>query len=83
MAVARQRDVTAGLVQLQANAKAAGIRVYSILLMETDNRAVTLMRNCATSPDLYFNSPSAANSRRRSSLALAHVARAQVPYTIT
>ena len=42
-----------------ANAKAAGIRIYSILLMEDDNRAVNLMRNCATSPDLYFNSPSA------------------------
>ncbi|MBI1211720.1 MAG: hypothetical protein GC190_09680 [Alphaproteobacteria bacterium] len=41
------------------NAKDAGIRVYSILLMENSNRAVNLMRNCATSPDLYFNSPSA------------------------
>jgi len=43
-----------------ANAKAAGIRVYTILLMENSSRAVNLMRNCATSPDLYFNSPSAA-----------------------
>lgn len=43
-----------------ANAKAAGIRVYSILLMENSSRAVNLMQGCATSPDLYFNSPSAA-----------------------
>ena len=42
------------------NAKAAGIRVYTILLMENSTRAVNLMTNCATSPDLYFNSPSAA-----------------------
>ena len=42
------------------NAKAAGIRVYTILLMETSTRAVNLMQGCATSPDLYFNSPSAA-----------------------
>jgi Flp pilus assembly protein TadG len=41
------------------NAKAAGIRVYTILLMENSSRAVNLMRACATSPDLYFNSPSA------------------------
>ncbi len=41
------------------NAKAAGIRIYTILLMENSTRAVDLMRNCATSPDLYFNSPSA------------------------
>ena len=43
-----------------ANAKAAGIRIYSILLMDNSTRAVNLMRNCATSPDLYFNSPGAA-----------------------
>ena len=42
------------------NAKAAGIRVYTILLMENSQRAIDLMRDCATSPDLYFNSPSAA-----------------------
>jgi hypothetical protein len=42
------------------NAKAAGIRVYTILLMENSTRAVDLMQGCATSPDLYFNSPSAA-----------------------
>ena len=42
------------------NAKASGIRVYTILLMENSNRAVNLMQDCATSPDLYFNSPSAA-----------------------
>ena len=41
------------------NAKAAGIRVYTILLMENSTRAVDLMQGCATSPDLYFNSPSA------------------------
>jgi hypothetical protein len=41
------------------NAKATGIRVYTILLMENSTRAVNLMKNCATSPDLYFNSPSA------------------------
>jgi hypothetical protein len=39
--------------------KAAGIRVYSILLMENSTRAKNLMKACATNPSLYFESPSA------------------------
>ncbi len=41
------------------NAKAAGIRIYSILLMDNTTRAINLMTGCATSPSLYFNSPTA------------------------
>jgi hypothetical protein len=40
--------------------KDAGIRVYTILLMENSNRSQNLMRNCATDPSLYFDSPTAA-----------------------
>jgi len=40
--------------------KEAGIRVYSILLEEDSNRAKNLMRDCATDPSLYFESPSSA-----------------------
>jgi hypothetical protein len=39
--------------------KEAGIRVYTILLQENSQRAKDLMRNCATDPSLYFESPSA------------------------
>ena len=37
--------------------KNAGIRVYSILLMEDGTRAKNMMRSCATDPSLYFESP--------------------------
>jgi hypothetical protein len=37
--------------------KSAGIRVYSILLMENSTRAKNLMRGCATDTSLYFESP--------------------------
>ena len=37
--------------------KNAGIRVYSILLMENSTRAKDLMRGCATDTSLYFESP--------------------------
>lgn len=40
--------------------KDAGIRVYSILLEEDSSRAKNLMRDCASDPSLYFESPSAA-----------------------
>ncbi|MEQ1863803.1 MAG: TadE/TadG family type IV pilus assembly protein [Micropepsaceae bacterium] len=38
---------------------AAGIRVYTILLEEDAQRAKDLMRDCASDPSLYFESPSA------------------------
>jgi Flp pilus assembly protein TadG len=41
--------------------KASGIRVYSVLLMENSSRAKDLMRQCASDPSLYFESPSAAD----------------------
>lgn len=41
--------------------KATGIRIYSILLMENSSRAKDLMRQCASDPSLYFESPSAAD----------------------
>jgi len=39
--------------------KESGIRVYTILLMENSSRSQNLMRNCATDPSLYFDSPTA------------------------
>jgi len=41
--------------------KASGIRIYSILLMENSSRAKDLMKQCASDPALYFESPSAAD----------------------
>jgi len=40
--------------------KDAGIRIYSILLQENSTRAKDLMRDCATDPSLYFESPTSA-----------------------
>ncbi len=40
--------------------KAQGITVYTILFQETTPSIVTLMRNCASNPDYYFNSPTEA-----------------------
>jgi Flp pilus assembly protein TadG len=44
--------------------KALNIRVYTILLMEDDRNTVNLMRNCATSPEMAFQSPTGADLRR-------------------
>jgi hypothetical protein len=41
--------------------KAAGIRVYTILLMENNSDVRTMLRNCATSPQMFFDTPSAAD----------------------
>lgn len=43
--------------------KNTGIRVYSILLMEDSSRSRNLMRDCATDPSLYFESPTASQLR--------------------
>lgn len=40
------------------NVKAAGIRLYTITFQLADGPIKTLMRNCATAPGLYFDSPS-------------------------
>lgn len=40
--------------------KAQGVVVYTILFMETNPTIKDLMRNCATSPDYFFDSPTAA-----------------------
>ncbi len=37
--------------------KAQGVIVYTILFQETDNTVKTLLRNCATTPDYFFDSP--------------------------
>jgi Flp pilus assembly protein TadG len=37
--------------------KAQGVIVYTILFQETDNTIKTLLRNCATTPDHFFDSP--------------------------
>jgi len=38
--------------------KAQGVIVYTILFQEDEDSVVTLMRECATNPDYFFNSPS-------------------------
>lgn len=50
----RQDELTALVC---TRAKAAGVRVYSILLGVDTDRARNLMRDCATDPSLYFESP--------------------------
>jgi hypothetical protein len=40
--------------------KDQGIRIYTILLMENNNTVRNLMRNCATTPEMFFDTPSAA-----------------------
>jgi Flp pilus assembly protein TadG len=39
--------------------KAAGIRVYTILLMENNQDVRDMLRGCATSPQMFFDTPSA------------------------
>jgi Flp pilus assembly protein TadG len=39
--------------------KALNIRIYTILLMENNTTVRNLMRNCATSPEMFFDTPSA------------------------
>jgi hypothetical protein len=39
--------------------KDLGIRIYTILLMENNNTVRNLMRNCATEPSMFFDTPSA------------------------
>lgn len=55
-AVTKLNSKTATLCE---NIKAAGIRLYTITFDLANNSTVqNLMRNCATSPTMYFNSPS-------------------------
>jgi len=44
--------------QLCTNAKAAGILIYTITFQVSNTTIQTLMRDCATSPAMYFDSPS-------------------------
>lgn len=46
------------VVELCENIKAEGIRVYTITFQVSDSNLANIFRNCATSPDLYFDSPS-------------------------
>jgi hypothetical protein len=39
--------------------KAKGVRIYAILLMENDAGTRSMMRNCASSPEMFFDTPSA------------------------
>lgn len=39
--------------------KDLNIRIYTILLMENNNTVRNLMRSCATSPEMFFDTPSA------------------------
>lgn len=41
--------------------KAEGIRVYTILLMENNSDVRNMMRACATSPQMFFDTPSASD----------------------
>ena len=38
--------------------KAKGIRIYTIGFQVYDSTTQNLLRNCATQPDMYYNSPS-------------------------
>lgn len=40
--------------------KDAGIRIYTILFMENDNTVRNLLRNCATDPSLFYDTPTTA-----------------------
>lgn len=51
------------LAQICTNMKAQGILVYTVLFDVTDTNTKNLMRNCATTPDYYFDSPDAATLR--------------------
>lgn len=44
-----------------ANVKSKGILIYSITFQVSDNDTKTLMRNCASREDMYFNSPDGAS----------------------
>jgi Flp pilus assembly protein TadG len=44
--------------------KSAGIRIYSILLEEQAQTAKDLLRDCASDPSLYFESPSASQLKK-------------------
>jgi Flp pilus assembly protein TadG len=44
--------------------KSAGIRIYSILLEEQAQTAKDLLRDCASDPSLYFESPSASQLKQ-------------------
>jgi len=44
--------------ELCENIKAEGIRLYTITFQVNDSELSDLFESCATSPDLYFNSPS-------------------------
>jgi Flp pilus assembly protein TadG len=54
--VNRQNDRTLLVCQRM---KDLGIRIYTILLMENNTTVRNLMRNCATSPEMFFDTPSA------------------------
>ena len=41
--------------------KATGIRVYTILLMENNSDVREMMRDCATTPQMFFDTPSTAD----------------------
>lgn len=47
------------LSQICSNMKAQGITVYTVLFDVDDTDTETMMQNCATQPDYYFNSPDA------------------------
>ena len=37
--------------------KAQGILIYTVLFEESDNTVKNLLKNCASQPDFFFNSP--------------------------
>jgi len=52
-----QSELDAKTLQVCTTMKAQGITIYTILLQETDPGVKALLRTCATSPDMFFDSP--------------------------
>jgi Flp pilus assembly protein TadG len=61
--VQAERALDASTLQVCSRMKELGVRVYTILLMENDRNTVNMMRSCATSPEMFFASPSGAELR--------------------
>lgn len=57
-------NVNTRIATLCARVKAAGIRLYTITFELNSSSVQTLFRQCATTPDLYYNSPTTSDLQR-------------------
>lgn len=58
-----QAELNAKTTRLCNNIKASGIRVYTIAFQVTDPTTLSMLRNCATMPDMFFSSSGGAALR--------------------